>query len=103
MDPIMFFIFLVRANTHGHRWVLENSHGVTRRGLQEGMAPPHVTPLAALLAQVATHTVVVRRRNQWVTQSGVTLIQSYIDNLAPLNTGRKFFLSHAFALIFKEL
>lgn len=99
----MFFIFLVWANTHGHRWVLENSHGVTRRGLQEGMAASHVTPLSALLAQVATHTVAMRRRNQWVIQSRVTLIQSYIGSLAPLTTGWKFSLSHAFALISKVL
>lgn len=99
----MFFIFLVRTNTHGHSWVLENSHGVTRRGLQEVIAPPHVTPLAALLAQAATHTAAVRRRNQWVIQSGVILIQSYTDSLAPLNTGWKFSLSHAFENFFREL
>lgn len=103
MDPIMFFIFLVRGNTHGHRWALENSHGVTRRGLQEGMVPSHVTPLAALLAQVGTHTGSVRRRNQWVIQSGITLIQPYIDSLAPPNAGWKFSLSCAVALIFREL
>ena len=99
----MFLIFLVRANTHGHRWVLKNSHGVTRRDLREGMAPPHVTPLAALLSQVATHIVAMRRRNKWVIQSDVTLIQCYIDSLALLNTGWMFSLSHAFAIIFKEL
>lgn len=57
---------------------------------------PHIIPLAALLAQVGTHLVVMRRRNQWV-------IQSYRDSLAPLNTGWKYFLPHTFVLIFKEL
>lgn len=61
MDPIMFFIFLVRANTHGHRWVLQNSDGATRKGLQKGMAPSHVTPLAALIAQEGISTIAVKK------------------------------------------
>lgn len=76
----MFFIFLVRVNTHGLRCVLENSHGVTRMGLQEREGGSHdIIPLAALSAQVATHPVAIRRRSQWV-------IQSYRDRPAPLNT-----------------
>lgn len=58
------------------------------------MALTHVISLAAFLAQVAPHPVVMRRRNQWV-------IQSYIDSLAPLNTGWEHSLPRAFVLIFK--
>lgn len=83
MYPIMLFMYLVRA--HGHRWVLENSHEVTRRTLQKGMANLHVTLLASLLAHVGIHTVAMRRRNQWIVQVGVTLVQSYLDRMAVLS------------------
>lgn len=48
------------------------------------------------LPQVATHSVAMRRRIEWI-------IQSYRDSLAPLNTGWNYSLLHTFVLIFTVL